>query len=220
MLLLPLFAVSAPAADWNSAAQPVYTAAESFTDGVYAFLSRSGDAPQATSYGLFTGELQAKQERADRIIAESMPVGAATSGAIAAWGERAVAEETKTLSDSFAATFAQRYDLQRFSLASSGPAGDAGDWSAGRFASTALFGAAYAYAAGLRADLSAGPVRFDVDVNSGSALRRSFEGGPERRLASLRVSPRNSPLYLETSWGIRDGRVGRETLGLNYSRPF
>jgi hypothetical protein len=217
MFLLPLLAVPASAADWNSAAQPVYTAAESFTDGVYAFLSRSGEGPRATSYELFSGELQGRQERAERLIAGSMPVGPASSGDIAVWGGRAVAEEAKALTDTFASTFAQRYEVKPFSLV---PGDSAADGDAGRFASTALFGAAYAYAAGVRADLAAGPVRFDIDVNSGRALRRSSEGGPARRLASLRVSPRNSPLYLETVWGIREGRVGRESLGLNYSRHF
>jgi hypothetical protein len=232
LLLLPALATPAPAANWDSAAQPVYQAAESFTDGVYSFLdrplsfllpgessSRTGDIPQESSYDLFADELRSKQDRAERLIAAALPAGPVSSGALASWRGRAISEETKALTDTFAATLASRYDLKRLAPGSTGFAGDFDDWGAGRFASAALLGGVYAYAAGLRADLAAGPLRFGVDVNSGAALRRSTEG-VSRRLVSLHVSPANSPLFVETSWCLRDGRVGHESLGLNYSRRF
>jgi hypothetical protein len=231
--IIPLFAAAAPAADFDSAAQPVYAAAENFTDGVYSFLDKPlalllpgrlapqwEAAPQESSYDLFERELKSRQDRADRLIEQSLPVGPVSSNGLAAWRGSVVGEERKTLTDAFAATFASRYDLKRYNPLSRDASDDSGGWDPGRLASTVLLGSAYVYAAGLRADFTAGPIKFDADVAPGSALLRSCESGRSGRLASLRVSHGDSPLALETDWGMRDGRADRESVGINYTRRF
>jgi hypothetical protein len=231
LLLSPSLSRAASSVDWNSAAQPVYASAENFTDAAFslvqkplAFLlpgrsaDRFGEDSGESSYDQFARQLKNKQNRADEIIAQSMPVGPVSSAALAAWRGRVVGEERKALTDSFAATFAARYGLNRFNPLAPDP--DAGAWDAGRLASTALFGSVYAYVAGLRADFRAGPVKVDVDVASGARVVQEWANGRGGRLATVRVSRGDSPLSLAAEWGARDGRADRESLALDYTRRF
>ena len=82
-----------------------------------------------------------------------------------------------------------------------------------------MLGGAYLYAAGLRADWTAGAVRVDLDSPAGPALASTARNG-EGRVAELRLSPRGSPLSLKTSWGLRGGRLASDTVGLGYSKRF
>jgi hypothetical protein len=86
--------------------------------------------------------------------------------------------------------------------------------------SAGVLGGAYLYVAGLRTDFSVGPLRVDFDTSTGNALRAALQHGDGRGLAALSLSRRGSPLSFKTEWGMKDGRMASEKVGVNYSARF
>ena len=236
ILALALAAAPARAGDWtDAAAGPAYRAVETVSDGVYGLLrfslfdpllpdrlsQRLGDAPEESSYAGFSVELKSREERAWRAALESRPLGeAATPAAVSDWSRRTFRSETSAAGDALAQSLAARYQIARFGRDSGDFASDFRNWDADFLASAALFGGAYVYLAGLRADWTAGPLLVALDVKPGSALRGQIESGECAGLASLRLSPRGSPFSLRTDWGVHGARLASERVGLGYSLAF
>lgn len=231
--LLLLAAVSARAEGWE-AARPVYRGMERVADRVYGLVRgqlfsavlpgglsrRMAPAPAGSSDALFTQKMARRQERARVRILESRPLGqASTPAALADWRETAISAQTAAITDAFADTLVARYELQRFGEDSGRYALNPYNWDAEFLASATVLGGAYLYAAGLRTDWIAGPLRVDLDSPAGPALASAARDG-EGRVAELRLSPRSSPLSLKSAWGLRGGRLAPESLGLAYTTRF
>lgn len=228
--LLALALVPARAAELPESARPAYRFAENLTDGVYGILSaplnaafapKRGASPRLeavsaeSSEARFAEELSRKQDRAGRAILDAMPRGSVGAAELGAWRARAVSEETKAASDALAATFAERYGLLRFGRDADRWAREGGNWDARTAASTVVLGGAYAFVAGLRGRLVEGPAQVDFDLNAG----RAWLGG-DARLATVRLSPRGSPLFVRAELGSRGGRAACDEVGAGWTGRF
>ena len=231
-LLLHL-AGPARAQGWDTA-RPVYRGFERVADRVYGLMRghlfsamlpnrlsrRMSAAPLASSDALFAQRMARRQDRARERILEARPLGQASSpAALAAWRDTAISVQTTAVADALADTLVNRYQLERFGEDSGRYALNPGNWDAEFLASAGVLGGAYLYAAGLRTDWTAGPVRIDLDSPAGPALANAARNG-EGRVAELRLSPKGSPLSLKTAWGLREGRLTSEQVGLAYSARF
>lgn len=232
VLLLSL-AGSPRADDWD-AARPVYRGVEKVADRVYGLMRghllstvlpgglsrRMSAAPLASSDSLFVGRMARRQERVREKVLETRPLGqASTPHALAAWRESAVSAQTTAVADALADTLVARYQLQRFGEDSGRYALNPSNWDAEFVASAAVLGGAYLYAAGLRADFTAGAFRVDVDSPAGPALACAARNG-EGRVAELRLSPKDSHVSLRSAWGLRGGRLASEQVGVGYTTRF
>lgn len=231
-LLLHL-AGPARAEGWDTA-RPVYRGFERVADRVYGLMRghlfsamlpgrlsrRMAAAPLASSDALFAQRMARRQDRARERILEARPLGQASSpSALAAWRDTAISVQTTAVADALADTLVNRYQLERFGEDSGRYALNPRNWDAEFLASATVLGGAYLYAAGLRADWTAGAVRVDLDSPAGPALASAARNG-EGRVAELRLSPKGSPLSLKTSWGLRGGRFASDTVGLGYAKRF
>lgn len=232
VLMLSL-AGPARAQDWD-AARPVYRGVERVADRVYGLMRghlfsavlpgrlsrRMTAAPAQSSDLVFTARMARHQDRARVRILEARPLGQASSpAALAAWRDTAMSVQTTAVADALADTLVSRYQLERFGRDSGRYALDPRNWDPGFLASATVLGGAYLYAAGLRADWTAGALRVDLDSPAGPALASAARNG-EGRVAELRLSPRSSPLSFKTAWGLRGGRFANEQVGLAYSARF
>ncbi len=231
--LLLALAGPARADDWD-AARPVYRGFERVADRVYGLVRghlfsavlpgglsrRMAAAPAASSDAVFARRMADRQERARVRVLEARPLGqASTPAALAAWRATAISAQTTAITDALADTLVNRYELQRFGEDSGRYALDPRHWDAEFLASATVLGGAYLYAAGLRADWTAGGLRVDLDSPAGPALASAARSG-DGRLAELRLAPRSSPLSLKTAWGLRGGRLASEQVGLAYTTRF
>jgi hypothetical protein len=232
-VLFLALAGSARADDWD-AARPMYRGVEKVADRVYGLMRghlfsavlpgnlsrRMASAPAASSDAVFTRRMARRQERVRQKVYETRPIGQASSpAALAGWRDTAISAQTAAVADALADTLVFRYELQRFGEDSGRYALNPGNWDAEFIASAGVLGGAYLYAAGLRADWTAGPVRIDVDSPAGPALSAAARSG-DGRLAELRVSPKGSPLSLRSSWGLRGGRLASDQFGVGYTTRF
>jgi hypothetical protein len=230
---LALCAASARADGWQ-ATRPVYSGVETLADGVYGLvrghlfsailpgrLSQSMSAvPVGSSDQLFAELLEKRQARASRRILEARPAAPTSSPyALAAWRDMAMREETTAVVDALADTLLARYQLQRFGQASGVYALNTSNWDAGFLTSAATLGGAYLYVAGLRTDWTMYSVRVDFDSVAGSSLKNVAESG-EGRVAEIRLSRKGSPLSLRSSWGLSDGNLQAQSLGVAYAARF
>ncbi|MDX6769384.1 MAG: hypothetical protein SF051_07615 [Elusimicrobiota bacterium] len=231
--LLLFFAGPARADDWD-AARPVYRGFERVADRFYGLMRghlfsavlpgrlsrRMSATPAASSDAVFARRMARRQDRARVRILEARPLGqASTPAALAVWRDTALSAQTAAVTDALADTLVTRYELERFGQDSGRYALDPRNWDAEFLASATVLGGAYLYAAGLRADWTAGAVRVDLDSPAGSALASAARSG-EGRLVELRLSPRSSPLSLKSAWGLRRGRLASEQVGLAYTTRF
>lgn len=215
-----------PASAQQEAGRPVYRLAEGISDGVYSLMrghlfaallprrlaGRMAPAPDRDSYGVFRARLAKTHARAARRAMEAVPSGAAaTPAAQAEWRRLVRDEEQDAVADAFASTLVDRYQLERFGEASGAYALDPGNWEPGFLASASVLGGAYLWAAGVDADWDAGPVNVGVRLAPGWRWRMAAAGGG-RRLASLELSPRGSPLSLRAEWGASGPAAERTSL--------
>lgn len=232
-VLLLALAGPARADDWD-AARPVYRGVERVADRVYGLMRghlfsavlpgglsrRMAAAPAASSDAVFAQRMARRQERVRQKVYETRPLGQASSpAALAGWRDAAISAQTAAVTDALADTLVFRYELQRFGEDSGRYALDPRNWDAEFLASAGVLGGAYLYAAGLRADWTAGPVRFDLDSPAGPALASAARSG-EGRVAELRLSPKGSPLSLRSAWGLRAGRLASDLVGVGYTTRF
>lgn len=235
LLALLLVAAAGPARgdDWD-AARPMYRGVERVADRVYGLMrghlfsamlpgrlsSRMATAPSASSDALFATRMARRQARVRERVIEARPLGqASTPAALAAWRHTAISAQTAAVTDALADTLVARYQLQRFGEDSGRYALDPRNWDAEFLASAGVLGGAYLYAAGLRADWTAGPVRVDLDSPAGPALASAARSG-EGRVAELRLSPKGSPLSLRSAWALRGGRLASDQVGVGYTTRF
>lgn len=231
--LLLAFTSPARGDDWD-AARPVYRGFERVADRVYGLVRghlfsamlpgglsrRMAAAPAASSDAVFARRMSRRQERARVRVLEARPVGqGASPAALAAWRATAISAQSTAIADALADTLVARYELQRFGEDSGRYALDPRNWDAEFMASATVLGGAYLYAAGLRADWTAGAMRVDFDSPAGPALAATARSG-DGRLAELRLSPKASPLSLKTTWALRAGRLASEQVGLAYTARF
>lgn len=234
LAILLLLASGARAGDWAESAQPAYRGVEALADGVYGLvrghlisaiipggLSRRMSAvPVGTSDKIFAERLRHRQEKAARRLLEERPVGPLGSGQGAAWQRRAASAHATVMTDAVTDALIRRYQLERFGRDSGAYAANPAHWDPGFLLSAGVLGSAYLYAAGLRTDFLVGPVRVDFDTRPGSAVRGAIQDGEARGLAALTLSRRGSPVSFKTEWGVKDGRMASEKVGVNYSTRF
>jgi hypothetical protein len=232
--LLLVLAAPARAEDWAESARPVYRGVEAVADGVYGLvrghlisavlpgrLSRRMSAvPVQTSDKVFADRLRYRQEKASRRLIETRPVGPVGPAETSAWQREAAGAHMTVLTDAVADALVRRYQLERFGKDSGAYASNLANWDPEFMLSAGVLGGAYLYVAGLRTDFSVGPVRVDFDTSTGNALRAALQHGDGRGLAALSLSRRGSPLSLKTEWGLKDGRMASEKVGVNYSARF
>lgn len=232
--LLLLLAAPARAEDWAESARPVYRGVEAMADGVYGLvrghlisavlpgrLSRRMSAvPVGTSDKVFADRLRYRQEKASRRLLEARPVGPVGPAETAAWQREAAGAHMTVLTDAVADALVRRYQLERFGRDSGAYASNLSNWDPEFMLSAGVLGGAYLYVAGLRTDFSVGPLRVDFDTSTGNALRGALQNGEGHGLAALTLRRRGSPLSLKTEWGLKDGRMASEKVGVNYSARF
>ncbi|MBI2790297.1 MAG: hypothetical protein HYX59_16675 [Elusimicrobia bacterium] len=232
--LLLLLAAPARAEDWAESARPVYRGVEAMADGVYGLLRghlisavlpgrlsrRMSAVPVGTSDKVFAERLRYRQEKASRRLLEARPVGPVGPAETAAWQREAAGAHMTVLTDAVADALVRRYQLERFGKDSGAYASNLANWDPEFMLSAGVLGGAYLYVAGLRTDFSVGPLRVDFDTSTGNALRGALQNGGGHGLAALSLSRRGSPLSLKTEWGLKDGRMASEKVGVNYSARF
>lgn len=229
-----LLASPALCEDWAESARPVYRGVERVADGVYGLVRghlisaalpgrlsrRMGAVPVSTSDRIFAERLRRRQESAARRLLETRPVGPLGPSEAAAWQRHAVNAHATVVTDAMADALVRRYQLERFGRDSGAYASNLSNWEPGFLVSAGILGSAYLYVAGLRTDFTVGPLRVDFDTRPGSAVQSAVQNGDARGLAALTVSRRGSPLSLKTEWGVKDGRLESEKVGVNYSARF
>jgi hypothetical protein len=229
-----LLASSAQADDWAESARPVYRGVEAVADGVYGLvrghlfsavlpgrLSRRMSAvPVETSDRIFADRLRYRQERASRRVLETRPVGPVGRAETAAWQREAAGAHATAFTDALADALVRRYQLERFGKDSGAYASNVSNWDPEFLVSAGVLGGAYLYVAGLRTDFNMGPLRVDFDTSTGNALRGALQHGDGRGLAALTLRRRGSPLSVKSEWGLKDGRMASEKVGVNYSARF
>jgi hypothetical protein len=234
ILALLVLCPSARAEDWSESAAPVYRGVEAVADGFYGLvrghlisavlpggLSRRMSAiPVGTSDKVFAERLRYRQAKTARRMLEERPVGPMGPSESAAWSRRAAGAHAAVLTDAMADTLVRRYQLERFGRDSGAYASNIGNWDAEFMMSAGILGGAYLYMAGLRTDFNVGPLRVDFDTRPGASLRSAIESGDARGLAALTLSRRGSPVSFRTEWGVKDGRLASERVGMNYSTRF
>lgn len=230
---LLLFPALPAAAAWREApGRPAYRLAEGLSDGVYglmrghlfsALLPRRlvrhmAPAPEKDSYGAFRARLSRTHARAASRAMDARPRGlAATPAAQAQWAALVRDEEQDALTDAFASTLVDRYELENFGKDSGAYALNRANWEPGFLASASVLGGAYLWAAGVDADWDAGPMRVGLRLAPGWRWRAAAEGNG-RRLARLEFSPRGSSLSLRAEWGA-SGPAAEKT-SLVWERRF
>ncbi|MBI2384474.1 MAG: hypothetical protein HYV14_00515 [Elusimicrobia bacterium] len=233
-LLLLVLAAPARAEDWAESARPVYRGVEAVADGVYGLvrghlisavlpgrLSRRMSAvPVETSDKVFSERLRYRQEKASRRLIETRPVGPIGPAETAAWQREAASAHATVLTDAVADALVRRYQLERFGKDSGAYASNIANWDPEFMLSAGVLGGAYLYVAGLRTDFNVGSLRVDFDTSTGNALSAALQHGDGRGLAALSLSRRGSPLSFKTEWGLKDGRMASEKVGVNYSARF
>lgn len=233
-LALLVLATSARSEDWAESARPVYRGVEAVADGVYGLvrghlisavipggLSRRMSAvPEGTSDKIFAERLRYRQDRAVNRLVETRPVGPMGPAEAAAWERGAVSAHATAVTDAVADALVRRYQLERFGKDSGAYASNLYNWDPGFIASAGILGSAYLYVAGLRTDFTVGPLRVDFDTRPGSAIRGAIQNGDARGLAALTLSRRGSPVSFKTEWGVKDGRMASEKVGVNYATRF
>ncbi|MBI4061231.1 MAG: hypothetical protein HY403_07355 [Elusimicrobia bacterium] len=235
-LAITLLILASPARseDWAESARPVYRGVEALADGVYGLvrghllsavlpgrLSRRMSAvPVGTSDMIFAERLRRRQERASRRLLETRPIGPLGPAEAVAWQRSAVGAHATVLADAVADTLVRRYQLERFGRDSGAYASNLSNWDPEFLMSAGVLGGAYLYVAGLRTDFTVGSLRVDFDTRPGSAVQDALAGGDARGLAELSLSRRDSPLSLKTEWGVKDGRMAADKIGVNYSARF
>ena len=223
------------AADFGSAARPVYRGFERVADAAYGVVrghlfsallpgrlsSRMSAVPVGSSEQVFAELLEKRQERVSRRILEARPIGPAGPAELRAWQKTALGLHTQALTDAMAGALVKRYQLEKFGRESGDYASDIANWDAEFIASAGVLGSAYLYVAGVRTDWTMGPVRVDFDTCTGNTLRQALQGGNGRKLADLSLSRAGARrLALVTQWGLEDGRLANQSVGLNYSTRF
>jgi len=227
----PLKAEDAIAPDWASrAGRPAFDAVQAAADGVYdlasgslfrpllpdSLASRLESAPDGDSYDAFSARLREREQRAARRDLETRPAADADPEAAAAWSRAALASHRTAFLDAFAGTMGERYGLPGFGRSANAFILDSDNWQPGALASAAVFGGAYAFLAGVRAEVPAGPVELGLDVAPGARLASAAEGRTGRSLARVAVSPRGSPFSLYSEWSARSS----ERVGASWSKRF
>jgi hypothetical protein len=232
--LLLLAGSGANAADWAESARPVYRGVETVADSVYGLVRghlisamlpgrlshRMSAVPVGTSDQIFAKRLRYRQDKAVRHLLVSRPVGPLGPAESAAWQRQAASIHANVITDAVADALVRRYQLERFGKDSGAYASNLSNWDAEFIASAGVLGGAYLYVAGLRTDFKVGPLRVDFDTRTGAALQSAIQNGDGCGLAALTVARRGSPLSFKSEWGLKDGRMASETIGVNYSARF
>ena len=222
------------AQDWAETAAPVYRGVEAVADGVYGLvrghlisavlpggLSRRMSAvPVGTSDKIFADRLRYRQDKAARRLLQERPTGPMGLAEAASWQRAAAGAHVTVLSDAVADALVRRYQLERFGRDSGAYASNLSNWDPEFMVSAGVLGGAYLYVAGLRTDFNVGPIRVDFDTRPGSAVQGAIQNGDARGLAALTLSRRGSPVSLKSEWGVKDGRMASERVGVNYSSRF
>ena len=236
ILAIALLVLAAPArsADWAETAAPMYRGVEAVADGVYGLvrghlisavlpggLSRRMSAvPVGTSDKVFAERLRYRQDKAARRLLQDRPTGPVGIAEAASWQRAAAGAHVTVLTDAVADALVRRYQLERFGRDSGAYASNLSNWDPEFMVSAGVLGGAYLYIAGLRTDFNVGPMRVDFDTRPGSAVQHAIQNGDARGLAALTLSRRGSPISLKTEWGVKDGRMASERVGVNYSARF
>ncbi len=236
VLAIVLLVLASPlrAEDWAESARPIYRGVEAVADSVYGLvrghlisavipggLSRRMSAvPVATSDKIFADRLRYRQEKAARRLLEERPVGPMGQADASAWQRNAAGAHVTVLTDAVADALIRRYQLERFGRDSGAYASNLSNWDPEFVVSAGVLGGAYLYVAGLRTDFNVGPMRVDFDTRPGAAVQGAILNGDARGLAALTLSRRGSPVSLKTEWGVKDGRMASERVGVNYSTRF
>jgi len=230
LVLLALTAIPLKAAEPGSApdwtpetGRPAFQAAQAVVDGVFGVASgvlkpllpdgldsrRLTDSPAGDTYADFTARLERGEARADRLAQESRPLADATPVDFQNWGRSAFNAHRDAAMDAFAGSLADRYGLPGFGRAANDYALDPRGWGADALAPGLLFGGAYAFLAGVRTRIPAGPVVIGLNVAPGRTLLSAAEGDSARRLARVSAALSGSPLELYAEWSARSSeRVG------------
>ena len=233
LLAAPVRAQDPKTPTWiDDAVQPSYLAAEKVADGIYGVVrgdiistilpkrvgGESSAPPEDNSFATFSAELSARQARAARRDWEARPApGALSTASIDAWLASSIAAHRDAVMDAFAASLMERYRVRRFGRASGDLLRDSDNWSVDMLATAAVFGGAYAYFAGVRADFDAGPLKVELDLAPGESLRTLPHGSDSRHLARLALSKRGIPLSLYAEWGPTQAA---DRVGANWSARF
>jgi hypothetical protein len=218
--------------------KPAYRIVEGISDGVYDFLrlrvigtilpsrlTRSlKAAPKENSAPLFDRTLHDNQARLMERVRQAYPASAAASLEAAsalrqqqAWRNWAAEEQISVAVDSLADTLVSRYQLELFGKRSGEYAMKRRNWDPGFLTMAGLLGSTFLYLNGMHASGELGRIRFGLDLRAGLKFQRALQAaGSATNMAALELGLKNLPLTLATGWGISQGRLQNERIGLNY----
>ncbi len=216
--------------------RPAYRAVEDATDHLYDFvrvhvidtvlprgMSRGlSPSPQTDSYDAFRKALRTKEDRLAHQMLETYPAGVTNNGYYTAsqleqWQNWAAEQQVSVFVDSFRDAIFQRHHLQRFGRDSGDYLKDSDNWSPGFAAMSTLIGGAFLYLNGLHVDAHAGDIRLGIDLRAAARIRTAIAArGDPYQLGGLELGWKDKPIVLAAYWGMQNGHLTADQLGLNY----
>ena len=216
--------------------QPAYRFVEGISDGVYEFVRvhmicgilpgrftrNLQAAPGQDSGELFAKNLSEKEGRFLQRMRETYPVmnpmgGPYDPSRLQEWRSWAAEEQTGVALNALTDTLLQRYQLNFFGRSSETYARDRRNWDPGFLTMASLVGGTIFYFNGMHATVPLDDWRLTVDLRPGQRLQRALRNeGTARRLASLELGYKAIPLTAAVDWGVDNGQLRNESVGVKY----
>ena len=220
----------------QGALRPAYRFVEGISDGAYEFvrvhligsilparLSRSlYAAPGPDSGELFFRNLRDQEARYLQRMREAYPVADQQAGSpdparLQEWRCWAAEEQTGAAINALTDTLLQRYQLGIFARSSETYAKDRRNWDPGFFTMAAVVGGTILFFNGMHAAVPLADLRLRIDLRPGQRLQQALRSdGTARRLASLELGYKDAPLTAAMEWGVAEGHLRNESVGLRY----
>ncbi len=220
---------------------PAYRAAEGISDTLYGLISLrvftfilpeslNEDLyapPEKDSYDLFVRHFHRKQDRFVRRIHDSHPrfrpmaEEGVEPARLKEWEDWSRREQVSVFIDVFRDTLMDRYQLHLFKSSTENYAWSMDEWKPSYILLGAAVGGGFLFYNGLHASGALGPLRLSIDVTSGRRIMRSARDRSDlSRVGSLELGYKDIPLKLSTGYGVRGGRLRRETIALKFQQRF
>jgi len=214
----------------EAAMKPAYRLVERVSDRCYDFvrvqlisnilpggLSRDlSSVPGGGSDEVFSRNLRDQEARFLQRLRESYPVEG-QQAELQGWRSWAAQEQAAVAIDALTDTLLQRYQLGFFARSSEAYAQDRRNWDPGSLAMAGVVGGAVLLLNGMHATVPLDELRLRIDLRPGLRLQQALrDGGTARSLASLELGYKDSPLIAAMEWGVADGQLHSESVGLKY----
>lgn len=220
---------------------PAYRLVEGISDGVFDFmrvhvignilpsrLTRNlKAAPRENSAPVFDRNLHDNEARFMERARAAYPVAAIGSQTATtlrqqqAWRNWAAQEQVSVTIDSLADTLIQRYQLELFGQRSGEYAQKRRNWDPGFLTMAGLLGSTFLYLNGMHTTGDVGLIKFGLDLQAGMKFHHALKAaGSVANVGALELGLKNLPITLATGWGISQGRLRNERIGLNYRLKY